>query len=201
WSYFYRGDTNPQARGLRALFEQTRFYIKAINPALNVKVYKTAIINAIVRRGVQVDLILSYHMNKTRQHYLMGGDNADMAAEVYGALLAKGGQAAADRLRIYWGTSEDGSIAPAHHPSNIHAKIASFDGDALLVGSTNWDWPSYNSARELSVALFGSDVSLRFEQEVFAPRREQSRRIQAQDLPWRARQPGHPVYDYLHTRH
>lgn len=197
WGYHFGGDQNPQARGLIALIDHAKRSIRAINPALNVPAYKQALLHAIVERGVRVELVMSYFMNKTRQHYLFGGDNADTVLELYTTLLARGGPAAADRLQVHWGADASGDIAPARHPGNIHAKIASFDGDALLVGSTNWDWPSYNSARELSVVLLGIGVGRDFERDVFAPLVARSRPVQADDLPAHAQWRGAPAFDYL----
>jgi phosphatidylserine/phosphatidylglycerophosphate/cardiolipin synthase-like enzyme len=195
-----RGDLNPQDRGLLAAIDTAEHHIAALNPALNARPILAALARAAVERGVQVHVVLSLNMDRTFQRFFAGGDNADTAHRLLAAVLAAGGPTAADRLHISWASSGTGAAAGPSDPGNVHAKIASFDGACLWVGSMNWDWQSWNNSRELSVALFDEAAAAAWERGPFATRRALAAHLRADDLPRLFRHTADPVYRYLRAR-
>lgn len=196
WTYWDRGDVNPQARGIPALIEAATETIDIVNPSLSVPSLHRALVRAVVQRQVRVRAVVSLPMNRTREHYLFGGDNAEQAYRLYGAVLAAGGPAAADRLHIAWAGIDGKHVGPEHGPANVHAKVASFDGQCLLLGSTNWNWLSFNNGRELSVATIGSNVAHDLFADAFAALWAVAVAVRASDLPV-AHNAADPVAAYL----
>lgn len=196
WTYWDRGDVNPQARGILALIDTATETIDIVNPSLSVPSLHRALLRAVVERHVRVRAVVSLPMNRTREHYLFGGDNAEQAHRLYSSVLAAGGPAAADRLHIAWAGIDGEHVGPEHGPANVHAKVASFDGQCLLLGSTNWNWLSFNNGRELSVAAIGTNVALDLFADAFAALWAVAVEVRAFDLPV-DRNAADPVAAYL----
>jgi len=192
-------DHNPQNRGLLAVINAARKQIDVLNPALNVNAIKDAIVRAITKRRVVVNMVLSLNMDRQLQHY-DGGDNVETAYALYAEILEKAGPSAADRLHIYWASTDGQSIAAPGAPGNLHAKAASFDNACLWVGSMNWDKQSWSNSRELNVVLIGKGVSDTWEKEIFGPRQSLAVPLQPGDLPEENRDIIDPVFRYLNAR-
>ncbi len=191
------GDSHktPQNVGLIALFDAAAWHIEAINPALNAPPIIDAIVRA-AKRGVHQDLVLSLNMDRWQQHHLLGGDNADTAHKLYSALLTSGGPQLASRVNIVWASKDGIHAAEQNDEINVHAKAALFDDACLWVGSMNWDWLSWNTSRELSLALFG-DYAPTWRKQVFAAVYAQTTPIKPSDLPLWAQGNWDPVYRWL----
>jgi phosphatidylserine/phosphatidylglycerophosphate/cardiolipin synthase-like enzyme len=182
WAPWSDGAPNPQNQGIEALLGTATREIRIVNPSLGAAPIQRAILKAILERKVQVTAILSRHMNAYREHMLFGGDNAEQALELYRTLLAEGGTDAADRLTILWGATDGKTASPTYQPGNIHAKVTALDDDCLLIGSTNFNWLSFNTSRELTVALMGDGIARPFKVEVWPPLRGAAAPMQPSDL-------------------
>lgn len=200
WTYWDRGDVNPQARGILAAIDTATARIDLVNPSLSVPALHQALLQAMVSRGVRVRAVLSLQMNRAREHTFFGGDNAEQAERLYRALLVAGGTAAAGRLQVVWASADGKTASPPHGPANVHAKVANFDGQCLLLGSTNWNWLSWNNGRELSVAVAGTDVADTLFSTAFASLWATAAPMCASDLPARHRVAADPVARYLRER-
>lgn len=156
-----------QAEGIATLLRNAERNIYIINPSIGAATVQDALVDAIISRKVTVTAVLSRYMNAVREHRLFGGDNAEQAYKLYLRLLARGGPQAASRLRILWG-SVDGVHPGVHHSAgNIHAKVTAIDDGCLMIGSTNYNWLSFNTSREVTVALMGEGVTQSFYQQVW----------------------------------
>lgn len=192
-------DHNPQNKGLLAVINAAHKTIDVLNPALNVEAIKNAIVNAVSVRRVRVNMVLSLNMDRELQHY-DGGDNVETAYALYNAILAKGGPEAADRLRIYWASTDGQRIAASGESGNLHAKAASFDDTCLWVGSMNWDKQSWSNSRELSVVLMGRGIAEAWQKDIFGPRRSLAVPLLPGDLPEDKQDLLDPVFRYLNAR-
>lgn len=193
--FFKRSLKNPQNEGFLALLNNTQHKLQAISPALNVPAIAKALVAAVLR-GVEIEIILSFHMDRFEQHYLYGGDNAFFADQLYEQILSLADEKSADRLNIFWSSSDAISIADVDDPVNVHAKATCFDSGALMIGSMNWDWQSFNHSREVSVVFFGDHSDL-WQERIYNKRRRQSVAIKASDLPSYRQHPKDKVYRYL----
>jgi phosphatidylserine/phosphatidylglycerophosphate/cardiolipin synthase-like enzyme len=182
-NFLTEGPPNPQNAGLVALIGASEHEIVSLNPALNVVAIKRAIEDAIVQRGVDVTMVLSLNMSRQVQHRLQGGDNADTVYDMLGRLLARGGVDAANRLHVRWASDGTGGPAPADTLGNNHAKTALYDGEALWLGSMNWDWQSWSNSRELSVVVFDRSVAPGWQQQIWQPVWHKAAPLAAADLP------------------
>lgn len=191
---------NPQNQGLLAMLGTARGHVEVLNPAMNVPAIITAVVDAVVGRQVTMDVVLSLNMDRQFQRTFGGADNAETAYKLYNAILRAAGPSVADRLRIFWASSDGATIAPPSDPGNVHAKTMAFDDSCLWVGSMNWDKQSWNNSRELSVVLCGDGLVNDWRQAIFASRLKQAVPMHAVDLPRRARWAGDPVYQYLKER-
>lgn len=191
------GRTNPQAQALLAMIGATCVRIVALNPALNAPPIVDALVDAMVARQIEVHLLLSLNMDRSRQHYVGRGDNAEVSWRMYDALLKAGGPTAAARLHIAFAADARGMPGSEDSPYNMHAKAAAFDNDCLLIGSMNWDWQSWNNSRELSVASFGPDVVESWTRQIYMPQRSLAAEMTAQDLPKKRQTPEDAVYQFL----
>lgn len=182
-NFMTEGPTNPQNAGLISLIDATEHEIISLNPALNVRSIKRAIEDAIILRGVDVTLVLSLNMNRQVQHRMQGGDNTDTLFEIFGHLIARGGVDAARRLHVRWASNGTGGPAPIDSLGNNHAKTALYDGEALWMGSMNWDWQSWSNSRELSVVVFDRAVVPRWQQEIWLPVWQKAAPLAIGDFP------------------
>ena len=200
WTYWNGGNANPQARGVVALFDTATEMIDLINPYLGVKEVQAAIVRGIVERGIHVRVILSLNINRWREKHFFGGDNVDHAYALYAELLELGGTSLADHLTIVWGAQNGVDASQAASPGNVHAKVASFDGQCFLIGSTNLNWLSWNNGRELSIALFGLNVASEFTTSTFAELLSRAAPLSVGDLSEERRGETDPVATYLRLR-
>jgi phosphatidylserine/phosphatidylglycerophosphate/cardiolipin synthase-like enzyme len=195
-----QGDNNPQDRALVAMIRTARKRITVLNPAVNIGAVMDAIVEAVAKHQVRVEMVLSLNMDRRNQSIFGGADNAESAYRLYKRILHDAGPGVADRLTIRWASSDGRTAAPDGDSGNVHAKAAGYDGNALWVGSMNWDWQSWNNSREVSVAFFGDGVAADFNARIFADRFGLAVPIKADDLPRVHRRKGNRVYQYLKDR-
>jgi len=174
---------NAQDAGFLAAMASARERIKIFTPNLNDDAAKDEIIAAL-RRGVEVDVILSKGFNAAFSA-TNGGTNAENAIELYArAQLEVGAATACDQLDLRWyARSEDGAAVVVddlacsdelqdvcqggHAPGASHTKYMSIDGEVALVGSMNQDTHSWNFAGETNVAIDATHATQLYDQTVF----------------------------------
>lgn len=183
WAPWSDPSPSLHAEGIVQLLNTAQNSIALVNPSIGADAVRAALQDAILTRGVQVTAVLSRYMNASREHHLFGGNNAEQAYKLYTTLLRRGGRDAAQKLTILWGSEDGHRPGQTRSAGNIHAKITAIDDNCLMVGSTNFNWLSFNTSRELTVALMGPGVTYDFEQGIFAQLVASGVPITAQDVP------------------
>ena len=96
----WRPQETPQRTGFLHFIDSATQRLRFLRSALNVKEIERHLCAAL-RRGVKVRLLLALNLDRSAQHYLRGGDNADRAQALFFELLKNNdGYAAANRLQI-----------------------------------------------------------------------------------------------------
>lgn len=182
WAPWSDGAPSLQAAGIVQLLATATEDIAIVNPSIGADAVRGALRDAVLR-GVRVKAVLSRCMNADREHHLFGGDNAEQAFKLYSELLQQGGVQAAERLQILWGSTDGVTPGATRSAGNIHAKVTAIDDACLMVGSTNFNWLSFNTSREVTVALMGPDVARVFRQGIWPQLVNTAVPLRAQDVP------------------
>lgn len=159
---------NPADQAFLGLFGAAADVIRVQTPGLNDDAARAALLDAMIRRGVEADLVLSKGFDDKGLNAIgQGGDNQKNAARLYRALRAAGVADPCARLKIRW-FSRDG-VAPVvgNGPGASHAKYASADGAVVVVGSSNMDTQSWNFSREIDVVVDDAATTAAWDAQVF----------------------------------
>lgn len=159
---------NTQDQALLAGFAAATTSIHMQTPNLNDDAAKTALLDA-VKRGVQVDIVLSRGFNDVSEGLAQGGDNDMNVRMLYDDLAAAHVTGACDKLRVRW-YSHDGrqpTYGNGYYAS--HAKYASIDDQVVVVGTANMDTQSWNNSREVNVAVDDRAIATAWDAQLFLP--------------------------------
>ena len=169
-------DSTQSAAFLQEI-RRCRSVVKMRTPNLNVKEVMDALADAACR-GVKVKLILSKGFNHLAENMpFQGGGNEVNAQRLKDQVMAKGGDEALQNLDMRWYASgaeepvDDGAFFGRFSHSNrlqsSHAKYASFDHRAVIVGSTNMDHQSWYHSREFNWLVKDPSLARRWTKQAF----------------------------------
>jgi phosphatidylserine/phosphatidylglycerophosphate/cardiolipin synthase-like enzyme len=171
-----KGDVNPlgnrtdntQDQAFLAAFSNAKHHIHMMTPNLNDDAAKAALVAA-VRRGVTVDLVLSYGFNDSGVSLPgQGGTNVDNVSELFGKTLADMPDRC-NRLRIRWYADDAGQLISGNGPHASHAKYTSVDDEIVIVGGANMDTQAWNHSRETNIVVGSSEVTRAWDAKMFGP--------------------------------
>ena len=171
-----KGDANPlgnridntQDQAFLAAFGAARRHIHVMTPNLNDDHAKAALVAA-VRRGVIVDVVLSYGFNDTGENLPgQGGTNAENVQALYEEELADLPDRC-ERLRVRWYAADYGALIDGNGALASHAKYTSIDDELVIVGGANMDTQAWNHSRETNVAIASAEVTQAWDRQMFLP--------------------------------
>ena len=161
---------NPADQALLGGFGAASRIIRAQTPALNDDAARAALLDAVIRRGTEVDLVLSKGFDNASEDKLgQGGDNEKNVSRLYRALEQAGVRDPCSRLKVRWYSYDGRKPVVGNGPHASHAKYASFDGAVVIVGSSNLDTQSWNCSREIDVVVDDAATVASWDKQVFLP--------------------------------
>lgn len=168
---FANGVDDPQAAAFLAAIRNAAVVIRLLTPNLNDDAIKAALVEAVVERGVRVELILPRGFNDAAERAPgRGGTNVANVAELQARIAGAGqGQAALERFDARWYADASGAPTDGNGPGASHCKYATFDHQVAIVGSGNLDTQAINNSRELNVVVDDGATVRAWDGRLFEP--------------------------------
>lgn len=156
---------SPQAAAfLTAVGSATRI-IRLQSPNLNEPAMIDALVAA-VRRGVEVDLLLSKSHEQSGESLPgRGGPNDDTIKKMTDTL----GASACKGLHVRWFSRDGRAPVESKGAPSSHVKYLAIDDQVTIMGSANQDVQSWRNSREVNVVVDGEDLAKTYRDAVFAP--------------------------------
>jgi phosphatidylserine/phosphatidylglycerophosphate/cardiolipin synthase-like enzyme len=152
------GEDSSADRGYAAFFRAARRNLRVITPNLNDDGALAALADATAT--ARVDIVLSKGFNDANENLpTQGGTNAENVPRL--AKLAKN----KCNLHVRWYAETPGVAVDGNVPGANHAKVATVDGIALVLGSQNLDTQSWKQSRETSLFVDDAVTTKRFDAE------------------------------------
>jgi phosphatidylserine/phosphatidylglycerophosphate/cardiolipin synthase-like enzyme len=159
---------NPADQAFLALFRNAEKVIRVQTPNLNDDAAKKALLDAMIRRGVEVNLILSKGFNEPAVNLPgQGGDNRKNVERLYKALREAGVADPCARLKARWYSFDGMTPVVGNGPRASHAKYTSADDALVVVGTSNMDTQSWNFSREVNIVVDDPQIALAWDRQVF----------------------------------
>ncbi|MEZ6189175.1 MAG: phosphatidylserine/phosphatidylglycerophosphate/cardiolipin synthase family protein [Planctomycetota bacterium] len=164
---FRRRMDDPAGVSYTAAIRGAQRRIRILTPHLADATLRSEL-EAALRRGVEVQLVVSKGMGKLRASLPgQGGTNAKNVAKLREALADDPGALA--RFQPRW-FSQDGELPQEGNGAGVnHAKFLSVDGELVIVGSSNHDTQALKYSREVNVVVADSGLTQAWEAQVFEP--------------------------------
>ncbi|MEA2751453.1 MAG: cardiolipin synthase [Myxococcales bacterium] len=155
----------PQAQAFLAAVGSATRVIRLQTPNLNEPAMVDAIVAA-VRRGVEVDLLLSKgHEQSGESLPGRGGPNDAIVKKMMDTL----GASACKGLVVRWFSRDGRAPVESKGAPSSHVKFLSIDDQVTIMGSANQDVQSWRNSREVNVVVDGADLATTYRDAVFAP--------------------------------
>lgn len=165
---------NTQDQAFLAAFGHAARRIRLQTPNLNDDDAKEALLDA-VRRGVEVDILLSREFNDSSENLPgQGGTNQENVDALYEELANSGIENACDLLRVRWYSHDGVQAVYGMGTYASHAKYASIDESLAIVGTANMDTQSWNNSREVDVVVDSQELALAWDARLFVPEFERA---------------------------
>jgi len=155
------GDDASANRGFVALFTSARRTLRVITPDLNAPAARSAL--AAASKNADVRIIVSQGFLDGREA-LLGGTNAKNVATL-AAQASQLGDPCKLHVRWYGSPEHPGLPVVGDGRRASHAKLASADGQATIVGSQNMDVQSWANSQELNVLIDDAATTQAFDAE------------------------------------
>ena len=156
---------SPQARAFLAAVNGATRILRVQSPNLNEPAMIDALVAA-VRRGVEVDLLLSKEHEQSGESLPgRGGPNDDTLKKMVDALGADGCKG----LHARWFSRDGRAPIESKGAPSSHVKFLSVDDQVTIMGSANQDVQSWRNSREVNVVVDGADLAKTYRDAVFAP--------------------------------
>ena len=139
-------ETSSADRGYAALLGAASASLRVVTPNLNAPEALAALAGATAHADVRVVLSRGFN-DGTEGLPGQGGTNATNV----GKLAARATDPC--RLHVRWFAAEDGKVVDGNGAGASHAKWASADGRAMILGSQNLDTQSWHQSRELGLLV------------------------------------------------
>ena len=152
------GEDSSADRGYGELFRAAKSSVHVITPNLNDDGALAALAEATA--DAQVEIVLSKGFNDANENLpTQGGTNAENVPRL--AKMAKN----KCNLHVRWYAHDQGVAVVGNVPFANHAKWATADGAAFVLGSQNLDTQSWKQSRELSLFVDDRAATTRFDAE------------------------------------
>ena len=156
---------SPQAAAfLTAVASATRI-IRLQSPNLNEPAMIDALVAA-VRRGVEVDLLLSKSHEQSGESLPGRGGPNDATLK---AMVDTLGASACKGLHVRWFSRDGRAPVESKAAPSSHVKYLAIDDQVTIMGSANQDVQSWRNSREVNVVVDGEDLAKTYRDAVFAP--------------------------------
>ena len=156
---------SPQAQALLTAVSGAKRILRVQSPNLNEALMIDALVAA-VRRGVEVDLLLSKEHEQSGESLPgRGGPNDDTVKKMIDAL----GPDACQGLHVRWFSRDGRAPIESKGAPSSHVKYLSVDDQVTIMGSANQDVQSWRNSREVNVVVDGADLAKTYLDAVFAP--------------------------------
>jgi phosphatidylserine/phosphatidylglycerophosphate/cardiolipin synthase-like enzyme len=156
---------SPQARAFLTAVNGAKRIIRAQSPNLNEPAMIDALVAA-VRRGVEVDLVLSKEHEQTGESLPGRGGPNDATLKKMDEALGAGGRKG---LHVRWFSRDGRAPVESKGAPSSHVKYLSVDDQVTMMGSANLDVQSWRNSREVNVVVDGADLAKTYRDAVFAP--------------------------------
>ena len=156
---------SPQAQAFLTAVSGAKRIIRLQSPNLNEPAMIDAIVAA-VRRGVEVDLLLSKQHEQSGESLPgRGGSNDDTLKKMLDTL----GASACKGLHVRWFSRDGRAPVESKGAPSSHVKYLAVDDQVTIMGSANQDVQSWRNSREVNVVVDGEDLAKTYRDAVFAP--------------------------------
>ena len=179
------GYSNPWAKGLLAAVSASTREIALSSPNMNTPPLQGALVRAMDERDVRVRLLLPFERNEPQVNALggYGSNERSMAVLRACALVARdrssrGYQRLTSNFQGGWWVAEgERQRFSGDGPGCFHTKFASFDDQAVILGSGNLDDQSFYHSSETSILIDSPVVTRAVREFLFEPDWSRSRRF------------------------
>ncbi len=156
---------SPQAQAFLTAVNGAKKIVRVQSPNLNESLMVDALVAA-VRRGVEVDLLLSKEHEQSGESLAgRGGPNDDTLKKMFDAL----GPSACHGLHARWFSRDGRAPVESKGAPSSHVKYLAVDDQVTIMGSANQDVQSWRNSREVNVVVDGADLARTYREAVFAP--------------------------------
>ena len=171
------GASNPWAKGLLAAVSSSAREISLSSPNMNTPQLQRALVQAMAERDVRVNLLLPFERNEPQVNSIGGfGSNERSMAVLRACALVAKDRSARDYQRLttnfqgaWWVAEGQTERFSGDGPGCFHTKFASFDDQAVIVGSGNLDDQSFYHSSETSLFIDSPVVTRAVRQFLFEP--------------------------------
>jgi phosphatidylserine/phosphatidylglycerophosphate/cardiolipin synthase-like enzyme len=185
------GYANPWAKGILAAVSASVRTIDLTSPNFNAPPLQGALVEAVAKRDVRVRLLLPDERNENQVNGLGGfGSNAQAVRVLRACAIVARARSEQEYRRLtrnvqagWWVAEGARSRFLGDGPGCDHTKFASFDGQALVVGSANLDDQSFYHSTETSILVDDAVVTRAVSGFVFEPEWRRSERFSLATRP------------------